>query len=135
MTQGSGHPLDGEDEPKSVSVGNIFTEGISMGFADPMQVNTENMQQQIQTNQNLLNNQTQGSVQNPIDANQIMMQNQQMFGGTISGSVNQGFWDYKSEKPKNGEKTNKTKKTRHYRKSRRGFEKQKKNVFYVKMGQ
>ena len=105
MTQGSGHPLDGEDEPKSVSVGNIFTEGISMGFADPMQVNTENMQQQIQTNQNLLNNQTQGSVQNPIDANQIMMQNQQMFGGTISGSVGQGFWDHKNEQPKNGEKT------------------------------
>ena len=105
MTQGSGHPLDGEDEPRSINVGNIFTEGISMGFADPLQVNTENMQQQIQTNQNLLNNQPQGSVQNPIDANQIMMQNQQMFGGTISGSVNQGLWDHKHEQPKNGEKT------------------------------
>lgn len=105
MTQGSSHPLDGENEPKSVNVGNIFTEGISMGFAGPMQVNTENMQQQVQTNQNLLNNQTQGSVQNPIDANQIMMQNQQMFGGTISGSVNQGFWDHKNEQSKNGEKT------------------------------
>ena len=87
MTQGSGHPLDGGDEPKSVSVGNLFTEGISMGFAEPVQLNTDNMQQQIQTNQDLLNNQAQGSVQNPIDANQIMMQNQQMFGGTISGSV------------------------------------------------
>ena len=103
MTQGSGHPLDGGDESKSV--GNIFTEGISLGFADPVQFNTDNMQQQIQTNQNLLNNQAQSSVQNPIDANQIMMQNQQMFGGTISGSVGQGFWDHKNEQPKNGEKT------------------------------
>ena len=103
MTQGSGHPLDDGDEPKSV--GNIFAEGISMGFADPAQFNIDNMQKQIQTNQNLLNNQAQGSVQSPIDANQIMMQNQQMFGGTISGSVGQGFWDHKNEKPKNGEKT------------------------------
>ncbi|MEC8736534.1 MAG: hypothetical protein VXX39_06210, partial [Candidatus Thermoplasmatota archaeon] len=62
MTQGSGHPLDGGDEPKSVNVGNIFTEGISMGFADPAQFNIDNMQKQIQTNQNLLNNQAQGSV-------------------------------------------------------------------------
>ena len=105
MTQGSGHPLDGGDEPKSVNVGNIFTEGISLGFAEPAQFNTDNMQQQIQTNQNLLDNQAQDSVQNPIDANRIMIQNQQMFGGTISGSVGQGFWDHKSEKPKNGEKT------------------------------
>ena len=96
-------PLDGGDESKSV--GDIFTEGISLGFADPVQFNTDNMQQQIQTNQNLLNNQAQSSVHNPIDANQIMMQNQQMFGGTISGSVGQGLWDHKSEKPKNGEKT------------------------------
>ena len=103
MTQGPGHPLDGGDDPKSV--GNIFTEGISLGFADPVQFNTDNMQQQIQTNQNLLNNQAQSSVHNPIDANQIMMQNQQMFGGTISGSVGQGFWDHKNEQPKNGEKT------------------------------
>ena len=51
MTQGPGHPLDGGDDPKSV--GNIFTEGISLGFADPVQFNTDNMQQQIQTNQNL----------------------------------------------------------------------------------
>ena len=105
MTRGPSHPLDGGDDSESVSIGNIFTEGISMGFAEPVQVNTNNMQQQIQTNQNLLNNQAQGSVQNPIDANQIMMQNQQMFGGTISGSVGQGFWDHKSEQPKNGEKT------------------------------
>ena len=103
MTQGSGHPLDGEDESKSV--GDIFTEGISLGFADPVQFNTDNMQQQIQTNQNLLDNQPEGSGQNPIDANRIIMQNQQMFGGTISGSVGQGLWDHKSEKPKNGEKT------------------------------
>ena len=89
MTQGSGHPLDGGDESKSV--GNIFTEGISLGFADPVQFNTDNMQQQIQTNQNLLDNQPEGSGQNPIDANRIIMQNQQMFGGTISGSVGQGF--------------------------------------------
>ena len=103
MTLGPGHPLDGGDDPKSV--GNIFTDGISMGFADSVQFNTDNMQQQIQTNQNLLDNQPQGSGQNPIDANRIMMQNQQMFGGTISGSVGQGLWDHKSEKPKNGEKT------------------------------
>ena len=103
MTLGPGHPLDGGDDPNSV--GNIFTDGISMGFADSVQFNTDNMQQQIQTNQNLLDNQPQGSGQNPIDANRIMMQNQQMFGGTISGSVGQGFWDHKNEQPKNGEKT------------------------------
>ena len=69
MTQGPGHPLDGGDDPNSV--GNIFTDGISMGFADSVQFNTDNMQQQIQTNQNLLDNQPQGSGQNPIDANRI----------------------------------------------------------------
>ena len=92
MTQGSGHPLDGEDEPNQVYVGNIFTDGISMGFVNPGQVNTDEMQQQIQTNQNLLNNQSQIPTQNGIDTNQIMMQNQQMFGGSISGAVGQGFF-------------------------------------------
>ena len=105
MTQGSGHPLDGENEPNQVNVGNIFTDGISMGFVNPVQVNTDDMQQQIQTNQNLLNNQGQISTQNGIDTNQIMMQNQQMFGGSISGAVGQGFWDHKNEQPPKGQKT------------------------------
>ena len=105
MTQGSGHPLDGENEPNQVNVGNIFTDGISMGFVNPVQVNTEDMQQQIQTNQNLLSNQGQIPTQNGIDTNQIMMQNQQMFGGSISGAVGQGFWDHKNEQPPKGQKT------------------------------
>lgn len=105
MTQGSRHPLDGEDEPNQVNVGNIFTDGISMGFVNPVQVNTDEMQQQIQTNQNLLNNQGQIPTQNGIDTNQIMMQNQQMFGGSISGAVGQGFWDHKNEQPPKGQKT------------------------------
>ena len=105
MTQGSGHPLDGENEPNQVNVGNIFTDGISMGFVNPVQVNTNEMQQQIQTNQNLLNNQGQIPTQNGIDTNQIMMQNQQMFGGSISGAVGQGFWDHKNEQPPKGQKT------------------------------
>ena len=105
MTQGSGNPLDGEDEPNQVNVGNIFTDGISMGFVNPGQVNTDEMQQQIQTNQNLLNNQGQILTQNGIDTNQIMMQNQRMFGGSISGAVGQGFWDHKNEQPPKGQKT------------------------------
>ena len=105
MTQGSSHPLDGEDEPNQVNVGNIFTDGISMGFVNPTQVNTVDMQQQIQTNQNLLNNQGQIPTQNGIDTNQIMMQNQQMFGGSISGAVGQGFWDHKNEQAPKGQKT------------------------------
>ena len=105
MIQGSGHPLDGENEPNQVNVGNIFTDGISMGFVNPSQVNTDEMQQQIQTNQNLLNNQGQISTQNGIDSNQIMMQNQQMFGGSISGAVGQGFWDHKNEQAPKGQKT------------------------------
>ena len=105
MTQGSGHPLDGEDEPNQVNVGNIFTDGISIGFVNPSQVNTDEMQQQIQTNQNLLNNQGQISTQNGIDTNQIMIQNQQMFGGSISGAVGQGFWDHKNEQAPKGQKT------------------------------
>ena len=105
MTQGSGHPLDGENEPNQVNVGNIFTDGISMGFVNPSQVNTDEMQQQIQTNQNLLNNQGQISTQNGIDTNQIMIQNQQMFGGSISGAVGQGFWDHKNEQAPKGQKT------------------------------
>ena len=103
MTQGSGHPLDGGDDPKGV--GNIFTDGISMGFADPVQFNTDNMQQQIQNSQNLLNDQGQIPTQNGIDTNQIMIQNQQMFGGSISGAVGQGFWDNKNEQPPKGQKT------------------------------
>ena len=105
MTQGSRHPLDGEDEPNQINVGNIFTDGISMGFVNSVQVNTDEMQQQIQTNQNLLNNQGQIPTQNGIDTNQIMMQNQQMFGGSISGAVGQGFWDHKNEQPPKGQKT------------------------------
>lgn len=105
MTEGSGHPLDGENEPNQINVGNIFTDGISMGFVNPVQVNTNEMQQQIQTNQNLLNNQGQIPTQNGIDTNQIMMQNQQMFGGSISGAVGQGFWDHKNEQAPKGQKT------------------------------
>lgn len=105
MTQGSRHPLDGEDEPNQVNVGNIFTDGISMGFVNSADVNTDEMTKQIQTNQNLLNNQTQTTENNPYSPNQVMMQNQQMFGGSLSGAVGQGFWDHKIEQPPKGQKT------------------------------
>lgn len=105
MTQGSGHPLDGGDEPNQVNVGNIFTNGTGMGFVNSADVNTDEMTKQIQTNQNLLNNQTQTTENNPFSPNQVMMQNQQMFGGSLSGAVGQGFWDHKIEQPPKGQKT------------------------------